>query len=191
MKVVNAFAQVFAIFSFLTVGSLMIIVALHIVSLEDALNQLRQIYAVPWNSFKTALLGVVFIVVGLLFTRMLLKKRRQAEVLIYQGEAGPVVISTSAFEDVVKKVTKRFHLVKECKTKTLIEGKDVEVKLRLVLWSGGRMQDLLSEIQEEVRARVKKMLGNENQLEIICDVQRIEDHEAVNPEINPDKALSV
>ncbi len=191
MKVFNAFAHVFAIFAFLTLGSLLIIIALHIVSLEDAYAQLNLLYTDRWNSTKAAILGIAFIATGLSFTRMLLKKRRQAEVLIYQSDAGPVVVSVTALDDVVKKVMKRFHLVKESKNKILVQGKDVEIKLRLVLWSGGRIQELLVEIQEDIRSRVRKLIGLEGQVEVTCDVQRIEDHEAASPEPDRDETISV
>ncbi len=138
MKVVNFFAHIFAIFAFLTVGSLLMIIAFHILSYPDALEQLQELYE-PFHSMQTGILGLVFIGVGLFFTRMLLKQRRQQEALIYQSGIGPVVVSVVALEDVVKKVLKRYHLVKDWKTKILIHGKDVEIKLRLVLWSGARI----------------------------------------------------
>jgi hypothetical protein len=191
MKVFNLFAHVFAIFAFLTLGSLLMIIAFHIITFEDALLQLRQLYNNPWRSVQTGFVGVAFIIVGLSFARMLVKKRRQAEALIYQTEIGPIVVSVTALEDVVKKVLKRFHLVKEWKTKIMINGKDVEIKLRLVLWASGKIQELLTEVQEEIRSRIKKMLGPENRLEIICDVQRIEDHEAGVSEIDPGKVVSL
>lgn len=189
MKVLQFFVQVFTILAFLILGSLMLIVSFHILSFEDAISQLRQMYE-PLHSFQTGLLGVSFISVGLFFARALLKQRRQSEALIYQSGIGPMVVSITAIEDVVKKVLKRFHLVKEWKTKVLIRGKDVEIKLRMVLWSGARIQALLGEIQEEIQSRAGKMLGPEIHLEIICDVQRIEDHEAVLPEIRQKKAAA-
>ena len=90
----------------------------------------------------------------------------------------------------IQTIWKKFYLVKDAKIKTFIQGKDVELKVRLVLWSGGRIQALLSEIQEEMRVRVRKLLGLESKLEITCDVQRIEDHEADDAEIN-ERAASV
>ena len=74
-----------------------------------------------------------------------------------------------------RQVLKRFHLVKEWKTKTGIDGRDIEIKLRMVLWSGGDMPGLLSGIQQEIRDRLKKILGPECRLEIFCDVVRIEE----------------
>ena len=190
MKPLNVFAHVFSIFAFLTLGSLLLIVSFHILTIEDAVVQLKQLYDSPWRSLQSGVLGLVFISVGLGFTRMLLKKRRQAEALIFQSEIGPIVVSSTAIEDTAKKILKKFYLVKDAKIKTFIQGKDVELKVRLVLWSGGRIQALLSEIQEEMRVRVRKLLGLESKLEITCDVQRIEDHEADDAEIN-ERAASV
>ncbi len=192
MKVFNAFAHIFAIFAFLTIGSLLIIVSFHILSLQNAQVQLEQFYGNSWRSVQTAFVGMMFISVGLTFARNILKKRRQEEALIYQSEIGPVVVSTMAMEDVVKKVLKRFHLVKEWKTKILIQGKDIDIKLRLVLWSGGKIQELLVEIQEEIQSRLQKLVGQESRLEITCDVQRIEDHHASGePEMDRDKSVSI
>lgn len=186
MKVINFFAQVFAIFAFLTVGSLMMIIAFHILSYPDAVEQLQELYE-PFHSMQAGILGLIFIAVGLIFTRMLLKQRRAQEALIYQSDIGPVVVSVTALEDVVKKVLKRYHLVKDWKIKTLIHGKEVEIKLRLVLWSGARLQALLTEIQEDLQSRIGKLLGSGNTLEILCDVQKIEDHEAQFPDVKPNQ----
>lgn len=175
MKVINAFATLFAVLSFLTLGSLTIMVALHLLSLEDALARIQEIYASPWRSLQMGMTGLLFIFVGLTFAKMLIKRTRQTEAVIFQGEIGPIVVSATAIEDLIKKVLKRFHLVKEWKTKTSIDGRDIEVKLRLVLWSGGDIPSLLSGIQQEIRDRLRKVLGPDCRLEIYCDVIRIEE----------------
>ena len=166
-------------------------VALHILSVEDAVLKIREIYTSPWRSVQTGFVGLIFIMVGLTFTKLLVKKGREAEALILHSEIGPIVVSLTAIEDVVKKVLKRFHLIKDQKVKIDVYGKDVEVKLRLVLWSGSRVPELLAEIQEEVRLRVRKLLGAENRLEITCDVHRIEDHEAEFHEVENHPAASL
>ena len=43
MKVANAFAQLFAILAFLTLGSLMIIVSLHLLAFDDAILKVQEI----------------------------------------------------------------------------------------------------------------------------------------------------
>ncbi|MBU3758714.1 MAG: alkaline shock response membrane anchor protein AmaP [Candidatus Omnitrophica bacterium] len=178
MKVVNVFAQIFAIFAFLTLGSFFLIVAFHVLSLEDALFKVREVYQNPTQSFHLGFLGFVFIVFGIIFSRKLVKKGRGQDAIIYQGESGPMVVSVNAIEDILRKVLKKFHLVKDWRAKTIIQGKDLEIRLRLVLWAGGGVPVLLAAIQDEISERLKKMLGTDNRFEILCDVQRIEDHEA-------------
>ena len=166
MKVINVFAQIFAIFAFLTLGSLLVLVALHVLSVEDAVYKVRELYQSPLKSTQTGVVGLFFIIVGLIFSKMLVKKGRESDAIIFQSEIGPMIVSVTAVEDIVKKVLKRFHMIKEGKIKTMIHGKDLEIKLRLVLWSGQGVPKLLSEIQEEIGQRVHKILGPENRLEV-------------------------
>lgn len=177
MKIISAFTYVFAVFSFLTLGSLMMIVALHILTADQAVLKLQEIYHSPWQSLRTGFVGLLFMLVGLSFAKTLVKQGRQTDALIIRGENGPLVMPVNMIEDVIKKVVKKFHLVKEVKIKVVIKGKALEVKMRLVLWSGGRVPDLLVELQEEVRSRIFKVLGEDIKIELICDVQRIEEHE--------------
>ncbi|MBN1688482.1 MAG: alkaline shock response membrane anchor protein AmaP [Candidatus Omnitrophica bacterium] len=191
MKVFNFFAQIFAIFAFLTIGSFLIIVAFHILSLNDAMIKIRELYDSPWRSTQSGFIGLLFITVGLYFAKMLVKKGRESEAIIYQSELGPVVVSVSAIEDAVKRVLKKYHLVKDWKIKTLIHTKDVEIKIRIVLWTGAKVQDLLTEIQSEIHARVSKLLSDENKLEVICDVQKIEDHGVDVPSLDENQSVTV
>ncbi|HXV27542.1 MAG TPA: alkaline shock response membrane anchor protein AmaP [bacterium] len=193
MKVVNAFAQVFSIFAFLTIGSLLMMVALRILSMNDAMLKVRELYANPWQSVQTGIVGICFISVGLIFVKMIVKRGRQTDAIIYQSETGPVMVSVAAIEDIVKKVLKRFHLIKDFKIKTLFHGKNVEIRLRLVLWSGGQIPELLGDLQEQIRLRVKKLFGSESRIEISCDVQRVEEHDAtLDPlELTQDKKETV
>lgn len=192
MKVVNVFVQIFAILAFLTLGSLMIIVALHILSVDDAVSRIQEVYASPWKSFQAGVGGLLFITIGLVFSKMLVKKGRESDTLIFQSEIGPIVVSVTAIEDVVKKVLKHFHMVKEAKIKTVLQGKDVKIKLRLALWSEEGLTELLAEIQGEIRSRVKKLVGRDNEVKIACDVLHIEDHEAdeKSPGSQGDKTIS-
>lgn len=175
MKVVNAFTTLFAVLAFLTMGSLAVMVALHLLSMQDAVSKIQELYTNPWRSFQTGMIGLLFIFVGLAFAKMLIKRGRQTEAIIYQGEIGPIVVSVTAIEDIVKKVLKRFALVKEWKPKTSIDGRDVEIKLKMVLWSGGDVPILLGNVQQEIRDRLKKILSRDSRLEIHCDVVRIEE----------------
>lgn len=152
------------------------LVGLHIVSLDDAILRIQHLYSNPWQSFQTGMMGLLFLIIGLLFSKMLVKSGRDSEAVIFQSDLGPIVVTIQAIDDVVRKILKRFYLIKESKIKTVVDGRQVEVRLRLSLWSGGNIPELLEEIQGLVQARVQKLLGPEVKVEVNCDVQHIEDH---------------
>jgi hypothetical protein len=178
MKIFNFFGHVFTIFAFLTLGSLLIIFGIHLLALDDALLRVQEIYASPWKSLQTMMLGLIFITFGLAFTKNLVKKSK-LDAFVLHSEIGPIVISSQAIEDVTRKVLKKFHLVKDSRVHAVIRGnKDIQVSMKLILWSGVPIQDLIAEIQEDVRLRLKKLVGKDARIEVGCDVHRVEDHES-------------
>ena len=188
MKVSNVFAQLFAIFALLTLGSLMIIVALHLLAFDDAILKVQEIYQSPWRSVQVGVVGLVLIILGLAFAKMLVKAGRPNEAVFFQSEIGPMVVSAGTLGNTAVKAVKRFPLVKNVKAKVLITGKNVEIKLRLVLWAGGHVPAVLAELQQEVQQRVKRLLGLENQLIVICDVKGIDDAGAASLGGNVDRS---
>lgn len=179
MKVSNAFAQIFAIFALLTLGSLMILVSLHLLAFNDAILKVQEIYQSSWRSAQVGVVGLVLIVLGLAFAKMLVKAGRPNEAVFFQSEIGPMVVSAGTLGSTAVKAAKRFPLVKSVKAKVLITGKNVEIKLQLVLWTGGHVPAVLSELQQEVQQRVKRLLGAENSLTVICDVKGLEEAEGM------------
>lgn len=175
MKATSAFAQIFAIFAFLTLGSLMIIVSLHLLAFNDAILEVQEIYQSSWRSVQVGVVGLVFIVLGLAFAKMLVKAGRPNEAVFFQSAIGPMVVSTSTLGNVAMKAAKHFPLVKSVKVKVNLSGKSVEIKLRLVLWAGGHISTVLSGLQQEVQQRVKRLLGPDNPLTVTCDVKGIEE----------------
>jgi uncharacterized alkaline shock family protein YloU len=153
----------------------MIIVSLHLLAFDDAILKVQEIYQSSWRSIQVGVVGLIFIALGLAFAKMLVKAGRPNEAIIFQSEVGPMVVSASTLGNAASKAIKHFPLVKSVKVKVNIIGKNVEIKLRLVLWAGGHVPTVLSELQKEVQQRVKRLLGSENQLIVICDVKGIDE----------------
>lgn len=176
MKVVSVFAHVFSIFAFLTMGSLLFLVAFRFLPVDEAVLRVKEIYADSWKGVQFGCMGATFVAVGLVFARILIKKGKETDVLIYQTESGPILVSSIAIEDIAKKIIRRFSLVRDSKVKVIIHGKKVELRVRLMLWTGGHVQQLLTDIQKEIYQRVAKIIGTECALEVVCDVIGIEEH---------------
>ena len=182
MKIVNVFVHIFAVFSFLTVGSLMIIVSLHVLSMEDALLKVQYIYDDPWKSLQTGVTGILFIFVGIILSKSLVKLiRRDDEVVLY-GKWGYMTVSLRAIDDLVKKVLQRFDVVKEVKTETEVEGNNLKIIAHLSVVSGWNLPELIDVIQNDISGRINKMLGGGIQLELAVNVTKI---------IEPSNSLNV
>jgi len=173
MKVVNAFIHIFSLFVFLTMGSFLIIVAFHLISLEDALRTVNELYAEPLRSLQVGLMGFLFIIVGLVFAKFLIKNSRGDDAWVFHGENGSITISVKAIEDIVKKILKKFEPVRDAKLKTIVQDRALGMKIKLTVWSGTLIPELTQDVQNEVRVRLEKLLGVSEKVEVQVTVSRI------------------
>jgi len=173
VKVVNAFISIFSIFVFLTMGSFLMIVSFHLISQEEVLRAVTEVYAEPLRSLQTALIGVLFIVIGLTFSKIFLKNTKGEDAIVFQGENGTITVTAKAIDDVVRKVIRKFSAVKEIKIKTVIQDRSLSLKIKLVVWSGVLIPEIIQEVQLEVKQRLGRMLGLSERIEIQVDIAKV------------------
>lgn len=184
MKVGNVIVYLLSAFAFLMLGCLFLFVSLHFLSFDDAILKVQEVYQSTWRSVQAGVVGLVFITLGLTFAKMLVKEGRPNEAIIFHSGTGLVVVSAATIENTAIRTVRHFSFVKSVKVKATITGKNIELRLRLFLWSGGHVPTILAELQQEVQDRVKRLLGPENQLVVTCDVRGVE-------EVSASKDLSV
>lgn len=150
--------------------------SLRIVDIQDVITSIEGVYGSISGGAQTFLLGIIFIFVGLAFARILIKKGQVEDALIFRGTKGMVSISLSALEDVTRKSLKKFLLVKTSVVKCHIEDERLEILVRLTLWSTMNIPGVIRQIQEEIRVKILKLLGQEYDFEIKVDIESIEEH---------------
>ncbi len=183
MKAFDLFTKVFSVFAFLSIGSLLIMVALHVVAWNDLVRDLGRIYEEPAAALQTLAIGVFFVFMGLAFAKMLIKQTRYAGGLIYTGPLGRTTVSVSAIEDVVRKALKRFPEILTFTLKCRGYETKAEIKIRLVVQEGVSLPRFTDEVKKEVLARLARILSLVNDVEIFIDVRNVkegESSEAVN-----------
>ena len=173
MKIVNVFVYIFAVFAFLTVGSLMIIVSLHVLSMEDALLKVQYIYDDPWKSLQMGSTGVLFIFVGLILSKTLVKLIRRDDDVVLYGKWGYMTVSIRAVNDLVQKVLRKFDVIKEMKTETNVNGNKLKIIADVTVVSGWNLPELINAIQNDISGRLTKMFGGEVELELAVNVIKI------------------
>ncbi len=180
MKVFHFFIHVFSVLVYLTIGSLLLIMSLRIVSMEDVFMTVRQIYQGFFPSFQTFVIGILFICVGLAFAKLLITKARSEDAIVYESSMGKITVSLASIEDIARKALKKFLVIKDCKVKTHLQDSELQVILRLTLWSTLNIPDLIRDVQEEVRQKLIRVLGMEYPFEIKAEVIKVEEHKIDN-----------
>ena len=173
MKIVNFLVQVLATFAFLTIGSLMIIVSLHVLSMEDALLKVQDIYENPWQSFQLGVSGILFIFSGLIFAKILVKRVRRDDDVVLYGKWGYVTVSMRAIDDLVRRSLRKFDIVREMQIETDVDGNRLKIVANLSVLAGWNLPELMNTIQHELSDRLNKMLGGGAELELIVNVIKI------------------
>ena len=173
MKIISVFIQIFAIFAFLTIGSLMIIVSLHVLSMEDALLKVQELYENPWQSFQMGTVGAFFIFVGLIFAKSLVKMIRRDDDMVLYGKWGYVTVSLRAIDDLVRRGVRKFDVVREAQIETDVEGNRLKIVANLTVLAGWNLPELINTIQSELSDRINKLLGGGVELEMIVNVIKI------------------
>ncbi len=173
MKVVQFAVAVFSIFTYLTLGSFLTILSLHLVDLDDAVRAVEELYTNPWRSFQAGLLGLVFVLLGLVFAKFLIKKA-QLEGLVYEGPMGRVTVSREAIVDITRRILKKYLLIQDQKVKVLIHGaNELEIRIRLVVWAGSPVPVFIRQIQDELREKLLKVLGPQSQVDVAVEVDKV------------------
>ena len=84
-----------------------------------------------------------------------------------------MAVSGKVIEDIARKVLKKSPFVKDSSIKLSIRAQTVILQLKVGLWANDSLPGIIQEIQDEIRLRLQKVLGTENQIEINCDVYKV------------------
>ena len=151
----------------------MIIVSFHVLTMEDALLKVQEVYEDPWQAFQMGATGILFIFIGLLFTQTLIKRSRRDDELVLYGKWGYMSVSVRTIDDLVRRVLRRFDVVREVQIETNVDGSQLKIVANLSVLAGWSLPELINTIQTDLSDRLNKMLGGGVELELIVNVIKI------------------
>lgn len=176
MKLINFFIEVFCVVAFLTLGSLMMLVSMHILPMEDALIKVQALYESTSESFQLGISGILFIVIGLLLSKKVIKQNQRAEGFFsVESDAGLVTIAYSAIDELVAKILKRYEVVKKFTSSCHFIAGRLEIKIMIEVVSGWDLGELTLNIKRDVEEKVLKMLRSQTSVVIDINVSKIEE----------------
>lgn len=146
---------------------------LHILDLETVEHLLNLVYndtQVGIIVFGIAL-GIVF--VSCLLENLIYGHRRRERTIAFNNPGGPVTVSLSALEDLIKRLTSQVPEVKEIRPTVLAIKKGLDIDIRLILKAEANIPDLTSRLHDLVRRKIEETIGMEGKIDIHIHVIKI------------------
>jgi len=172
LKVATFVVNLCSVFVLLTLGSLLTIVSLHLVTIDDLVSTVRNVYYSPWKLFQLGAFGLLMNVLGLAFAKTLIKST-DGSAVVYENNNGQVRVAMEAMQETLRKAMKKYTVIKQQKMKISIDGQHVEAKIKIVLWMGIDVASFVKTLQEELHGVLSRLLGEESEVEVIVDVMRV------------------
>ena len=157
----------------------MIIVSLHVLGMEDALLKVEALYDNPWQSAQIGIAGVFFLFMGLIFAKILIQLTRPADDVVLYGKWGHANVSLRAIEDLARKVIRKFDVVRHVDLKTEIVGGRLKIEVNLSVFIGWNLPELVNTVQADLSERLRKVLGNSIELDLIVNIVHIIDQPVI------------
>ncbi len=154
-------------------GGILILISLSSFYIPQIESVLTSIYASPNLRLISGLTGLLIILICIKTIQTSLVKAQREKTIAFEGNYGPVSISLSAVEDIIKKLLLEFKELKEVRPQVTASKKGLQIILRVVLSSYTNIPEFTARIQGLVRDRVQSMLGIEEEIQIKVEIRKI------------------
>lgn len=145
------------IFSIIGVG--LIFIALHMEGHYDLSIVVDPILEFPNLYLATGLSGILLILVTLSLANLTFKKFQAEKTIGYSTNEGQVIISLSAIEDFIRKLTQQLPDVKELRSDVFVSRRGIEIESKVILWSTSNIPNITERIQSVIQGQVQELLS--------------------------------
>jgi uncharacterized alkaline shock family protein YloU len=157
----------------LAIGGVLVLLALGILSPDELANVINYIYTQANIMLVLGIIGVIFIISGLLTAHINLNKMRAQKTIAFENPEGQVTVSLSAIEDFIKKSVYSLPEVKELRSNVTANKKGINIVCRATIFADSNIPATTERIQSIVKSRVQDMLGVEETINIKIHVTKI------------------
>ena len=174
MKLFHFFIDVFCIFAFLTLGSLMMVASLHILPMEDALIQVQALYESGFKSSQLGITGVLFIFVGLALSKELVKKsRKEDDHLFIESDIGRMSVTHSALNEVIQRSLKKFDFIRNPHVTSRQNPSGLKIVVGVQVVAEKDLSEVTRAIKQDVEERIVKMLKYKLPIFVDVNIEKI------------------
>jgi uncharacterized alkaline shock family protein YloU len=117
--------------------------------------------------------GGALLLLNYLFYQIFTVSAYKSHSIAFDNPTGRVSVSLMAIEDLIQRVISQTQEVKKVKSKISASKKGMQVKIKLVLRSEGRIPEVTSRIQEMVKRKVQEAIGLDEPIDVSIYVGQI------------------
>lgn len=150
-----------------------VLFAFHALDLETVNQIISVIYYDRHVGWIVAGVAGAVIAISLLLENLIYGQRRMKRTIAFDNPSGPVTVSLSALEDLIKRLTDEIPQIKEIRPYMVATKKGLHVETKLVLRAQANIPELTSRLQELIRRRIEEVIGLEGKINVKVHVTKI------------------
>jgi uncharacterized alkaline shock family protein YloU len=150
-----------------------ILFVFHVLDLNTVQSLLTLVYTD--NQVAAIVFGIAcsIIFMSFLLENLIYGRRRRERTIAFDNPAGPVTVSLSALEDLIKRLSLQVHEVKEIRPTVLAIKKGLDIDIKLILRAETNIPELTTRLQDLVRRKIEETIGMEGKINIHIHVIKI------------------
>ncbi len=146
---------------------------LHVLDIQTVKYLLDLVYNEPQVGTVVAAIALGIVVMSVVLENLIYGRRRRERTIAFDNAGGPVAVSLTAVEDLIKRISASVPDIKEIRATVLAIKKGLDIDIKLVLRSEVNIPDLTTRLQELVRRKIEETIGMEGKINIRIHVIKI------------------
>lgn len=173
MKIFNGIVIFFYTLVFVAVGSLVISFATGFIT-PQTVNDLLQHIPTDINiRIIIGMIGAGIIIISLAIMELAFGSGKQEKSISFENPNGQVTVSLSAIEDFVRRLGREFKEIQELRPTAKVKKGNLTIACKTFLLQDLSIPEITQKIQDTVKNRVNKLLGNAEEIKVKIDVIKI------------------
>ena len=173
MKIFTGIVIFFYTLVFVAVGSLVISFAAGHVTPQTVNELLLHIPTDANIRIIIGMIGIGIIIISIAIMQLAFGSNKQEKSISFENPNGQVTVSLSAIEDFVRRLGREFKEIQELRPVAKIKKGNLTIACKTFLLQDLSIPEITQKIQNTVKDRVNKLLGNQEEIKVKIDVIKI------------------
>ncbi len=113
------------------------------------------------------------VVMSFVLENLIYGRRRKERTIAFDNPSGPVSVSLSALEDLIRGLNVQMPEIKEIRPVITAHKKGLDVTIKLVLRQEANIPELTAQLQDSVRRKIEDAIGMEGRIHVRIHVIKI------------------